>query len=166
LAFQGDEIDTNYLLKECPLLKSVYLEALRLSKTDHSYRTVDRNIEVNGVLLRQGTNAILSVSELHRDESVFGSKASEFNPTRFLEQPKLASSRSFKPYGGGTTLCPGRDFALRQTMYFMALWLHKYDARIVGSLSKPQLDEEWMAIGLCRPLAGTDYTIELSIRDS
>lgn len=116
------------------------------------------------MLLRKGSIAVLSTAELHRDEAVFGVKSDDFDATRFLKEPKLANNRSFKPFGSGTTFCPGREFALQETLVFVALLLHRYDVQISGSRTRPQMDQAWLAVGLSRPVSGTDLTVEIGLR--
>lgn len=163
-AMHGEEVDSSYLLHQCPLLKSVYLETLRLTKMDHVYRRLEEDIQVDGITLRKGGTVILSVTELHRNEEAFGCDAADFAPTRFQDDPKLASSKSFRPLGSGSTYCPGREFAFQQTLLIVALMLHAFDMQVVGA-AKPQVDQILLTVGLSRPLPGTDVKVSLQPRN-
>jgi hypothetical protein len=52
------------------------------------------------------------------------------NPYRFAEDPKLYSSKSYRPFGGGNTLCPGRFLAKRTIAYAITALITKFDISI------------------------------------
>jgi hypothetical protein len=52
------------------------------------------------------------------------------DPDRFVRDSKLYSSRSYRPFGGGHSLCPGRFFAKRTIAYVLAAMVTKFDIRV------------------------------------
>lgn len=162
-AVQNDGLDINYLSSHCPHLLAVYHEALRCKKRDLAFRKVERDTKIGDKILRAGNFAIVPVCQLHDNEEVFGPDATEFCPDRFLKQPDLVSSPSFKPYGGGKTYCPGRFFAMQEIFGFVALLIHRFDIQLSTSRQTfPILDESMLTLGVSRPVPGSDVWVRLS----
>jgi cytochrome P450 len=85
----------------------------------------------------------------HRDPKIYGERVDEFVPDRFLQDfiktdssnmnaadgtfvgKKAPSIKSMKPFGGGTTLCPGRHFAGNESVAFIATALRRFDIQLV-----------------------------------
>lgn len=162
-AVQNDNLDLQYLANECPLLRSVYLEALRLRKRDLAFRKVERDTEIGGKLLRGGNFAIVPVCQLHENQDVFGSDASAFRPERFLKDQGLINNASFKPYGGGKTYCPGRFFAMQEIFGFVALAIHRFKIQLaLPGQFFPIPDESLLTLGVSRPVPGSDVLVVMS----
>ena len=162
-AVQDGNLDLQYLADKCPLLRSVYLEALRLRKRDLAFRKVEHDTEIGGKLFRGGNFAIVPVCQLHDNEDVFGSDAVTFRPERFLKQAHLTSSPAYRPYGGGKTYCPGRFFAMQEIFGFLALQIHRFDVQLASpGQSFPVPDESLLTLGISRPVPGSDIWITLS----
>jgi cytochrome P450 len=162
-AVQNDDLDLQYLASQCPLLRAVYFEALRLRKRDLAFRKVEYDTEIGGKLLRGGNFAIVPVCQLHDNEEVYGSDAKIFRPERWLKDQDLTSNQSFRPYGGGKTYCPGRFFAMQEIFGFVALLLHRFDIQLASpGQDFPVPDESMLTLGVSRPLPGSDVLIALS----
>lgn len=162
-AIQNDSLDIHYLSSHCSHLRAVYHEALRCKKRDLAFRKVERDTKIGEKLLRAGNFAIVPVCQLHENDEVFGQNAMEFCPERFLKQPDLVSSSSFKPYGGGKTYCPGRFFAMQEIFGFVALLIHRFDIQLATSRQTfPILDESMLTLGVSRPVPGSDVWVRLS----
>lgn len=65
-------------------------------------------IEVEGVKFRPGDNVEVPVDLLHTHPAYWQPRAAEFYPERFIEQPDLAKSWFYLPFGGGPRNCIGR----------------------------------------------------------
>ncbi|KAF2235506.1 cytochrome p450 [Viridothelium virens] len=157
------EIDMDYLAQSCPLLKSVYSEALRLRKRDLAFRKVESDTHIAGKVLRGGNFALVPVCQLHDDRSVFGSDANRFDPSRFEKNNQLTGCTSFKPYGGGKTYCPGRFFAMQEIFAFVAVMLNRYRVQLDFPVQEfPRPDESSLTLGVSRPLPGQDLRVNLT----
>lgn len=162
-AVRDGELDMQYLAEKCPILRSVYYEALRLRKRDLAFRKVEQDTEIGGKLLRGGNFAIVPVCQLHDNEDVFGSDASRFSPDRFLKRQDLTGSPSYRPYGGGKTYCPGRFFAMQEIFGFVALLIHRLDVQLASpGQCFPIPDEGLLTLGISRPVPGSDLWVTLS----
>jgi cytochrome P450 len=162
-AVQNDGLDLQYLANECPLLRSIYHEALRLTKRDLAFRKVEQDTEIGGKVLRGGNFAIVPVCQLHDNEDVFGSDARTFRSERFLKHQDLTNNQSFKPYGGGKTYCPGRFFAMQEIFGFVALAIHRFDIQLAFPAQRfPVPDESLLTLGVSRPVPGSDVLVTMS----
>ncbi|KAF5001554.1 hypothetical protein FDECE_10902 [Fusarium decemcellulare] len=122
-------------LKKLPLLNSVYLECLRLRSSVFVVRKLRTSIELDGYTLKEG-NLVLAPSYLaHSDPSVWSMPfhpPGEFWPERFIKPangnaPGGISAGKFFPYGGGTAMCPGRNYAKQEILSAVVLFFAQFD---------------------------------------
>jgi cytochrome P450 len=74
--------------------------------------TNDGVVLSNGVSLPAGVNIVLDIFNLHRDESIWGPDANEFNPDRFSDN--IMQNRhpySYIPFSAGPKICLGYKYA-------------------------------------------------------
>ncbi|KAF7586369.1 hypothetical protein BBP40_009015, partial [Aspergillus hancockii] len=103
--------DLEYLHENCPHLDAMWNETIRLSAYSASVRFVTSDTIIGGKVLRKGNRLMIPYRQLHFDESTFGLEypVDEFRPERFRQKAKnLTRSDNWRPFGGGTTMCPGR----------------------------------------------------------
>ena len=130
-AFRSDgSLDGDYVYHFCPDLDGLWLEALRLSAALIALRTLTADILIGGKLLRKGNKLMVSARQLHFDKIVFGEDCDQFDPRRFVRQSHLQRSASFRPFGGGPTLCPGQFLAKYMVLTFIALVFHRYNREV------------------------------------
>jgi cholesterol 7alpha-monooxygenase len=155
-------IDMAYLAQSCPVLRSVYSEALRLRKRDLAFRQVETDTFIGGKVLTGGNLALVPMCQLHDDRLVFGEDANCFDARRFQKNGSLSTCTSYKPYGGGKTYCPGRFFAMVEIFGFVAVLLNKYQIKLESSDQPfPRPDESSLTLGVSRPLPGEDLKVVL-----
>ena len=66
---------------------------------------------LQGYQIPKGWNVIYSICDTHDVADVFPNKE-EFQPERFMAKPSENSSRfSYIPFGGGSRMCVGKEFA-------------------------------------------------------
>jgi cytochrome P450 len=95
--------------------------------------------------LKKGSIVTMPSSLTHRSPQLFD-KPEEFHIKRFLPvelggegaDPK----KGVRPFGGGASYCPGRVFAEKQVMGFLAVVIGRYEIRIVEGeeVVHPNLD--------------------------
>lgn len=165
-AFINGTLDMQTLLKNSPVLDSVYNEVLRLVNGAISARKVIAPTEIGGKMLSKGSSILIPYRQLHFDTGVFGQDADYFNPGRFLNNKGLLHNPSFRPYGGGATYCPGRVLAAQEIYGFVALLLHRFKVEVAPNESSifppfPQLDDSVPALGITGPKKGMDVFVSL-----
>ena len=174
-AIRGDNIDIGYLTNNCPRLRGVYYETMRITKRDIAIRKVACDTPMGGKILRAGNSVIVPICQLHDNESAFGRDHHTFDSQRFLKAPDLASVPNYKPFGGGRTYCPGRYFAIPEIFAFVALLLHRWDIELeprglhgekVFSDQQPfpRMDDSTLTMGVSRPLPEDKVWVRLSIK--
>ena len=141
-------LDHDSLCNSCPRLNGIWLEVLRLSAASSTMRFITEDTTIGGKVLRRGNKVMISARQLHFDHAVFGNDVSQFDSTRFLCKSSLQRSSSFRPFGGGATLCPGRFLAKEMIMMFIAIFLHRFDVELAMPQRFPKLEETKPTIGI------------------
>ncbi|RDL35113.1 Cytochrome P450 [Venustampulla echinocandica] len=126
------------LSRNCPLLKSTYFEALRMSDQPWSVRQVGQDVVISGdkkaddpatYLLKKGEYVTIP-HDLHMKDPKYFKYPEEFDPERFLVTKEdgsvEANMGTIRPYGGGPSWCKGRIIAerecLAQVAGILAFW--------------------------------------------
>ena len=163
----NDHPNVSYLTSQCPKLEAVFLEILRLKMSSSLMRYVTEPTMVGGKLLQKGNNVMVPYRQLHIDEDAWGSNASQFDSERFLRDKSLSRSPSYKPFGGGQHLCPGRFIARHAVFTFVALSLSRFDISLdttMGCQRFPRADESKPGLGCLAPLPEDGVTLRLRDR--
>ncbi|MCJ1471274.1 hypothetical protein MMC07_009922, partial [Pseudocyphellaria aurata] len=185
---QDTDVDMPYLLNRCPHLEALYHEVLRYASSGASLRSVIAPTVVgNSKVLPVGTKVLGSYQQLHYDESVFGDDTQEFKVDRFLrpENAGLTKGKSFRPFGGGPTYCPGRFVAKQEVFVFVAAVLARFDISMATTAPEhangpkkgggeergtesgqtfPRIDRAMPFGGVMPPIEGDDMILHLTPR--
>ncbi|PIA91978.1 Cholesterol 7-alpha-monooxygenase [Cercospora beticola] len=127
---QITKIDVDRLCDSCPLLKSVYVETLRLDTAPWSFKAVNQDFILQSrekgaepLLLRKG-EYVHAAHDLHNTDPNYWNDPMTFKPDRHIKKDSDGKSTadlgSIRPYGGGASMCKGRAFALKEAMTFTA----------------------------------------------
>lgn len=125
-------IDLGFVLGSCPVLMSTWQEVFRFHGMANSVRVVSENhMLADQYLLKKGGLVMMSARAQHINPEVWGADVLDFNHRRFLKGDKKRSidPAAFRAFGGGTTLCPGRHFAMSEIMLLAAMVLVRFDVR-------------------------------------
>ena len=122
-------LDITDLKSRCPLLLSAFQEVLRHKSTTWSSRIVLRDTLLDGQhLLKKNSVVIAPGPVIHSDPQVWGPDVADFRYKRFLlapnQKPMAANLRAF---GGGSTMCPGRNIATTEILAVVAILLMGFD---------------------------------------
>ncbi|KAI0186879.1 cytochrome P450 [Xylaria flabelliformis] len=176
-AVKSGQLDESYLAEKCPLLESLISEVLRLTVATALVRDIVAPTHIGGKTLQPGNKVLISYRQLHTNYSVWGTDPLSLVSTRFVDDPKLHSSKSYRPFGGGHTLCPGRFLAKRSLGYAIVAILARFEVNVdvdmtrkaVGGKSKggiesinfPKLDASKPSPGASLPVKGQDVYVVL-----
>ncbi|PWI72855.1 hypothetical protein PCL_09870 [Purpureocillium lilacinum] len=175
-AVKDGQVDEAYLAENCPLLESLLSEVLRLTVATALVRDVVAPTHIRGKTLQPGSKILVPYRQLHQNRSVWGDDPLTLSPARFVVEPKLTSSKSYRPFGGGHTLCPGRFLAKRAMGYAIAALVTKFELsldvemtrRAVGGSGKsvrfPRMDSTKPSPGASLPHRGEDVFLLLKER--
>ena len=167
-----DTPNVNYLIDHCPRLEAVFLEVLRLKMSSSLMRHITAPTIIGDKILQKGHNVMVPYRQLHFDRDVWGDNVSEFDPDRFLSGKHLSRSLSFRPFGGGQHLCPGRFLARQAVFTFVAVALSRFHISLDTATSQdgkggqrfPRADESKPALGALAPISGDKVVLRLNPR--
>ncbi|KAF2136434.1 uncharacterized protein K452DRAFT_237538 [Aplosporella prunicola CBS 121167] len=165
-AFKDGRLDSSYLANECPLLDSVWSEVLRLVNGAMSVRKVVTSTKVSGKILESGNTVMIPFRQLHYNTNVWGSACFDFDPERFIREPKLQSHPSYRPFGGGISYCPGKSLAKSEVCGFVASLLQRFDISLFTRPGEPpqvfpKLDDTRPSTGTTGPMDDMDLVFDL-----
>lgn len=123
-------IDANGLVKSCPLLKACFHECVRLHSTPTSVRSITKTFEATSPtsdsshILEAGKFVAAPLHLHHHDPSIFESPYI-FQPSRFLPDntkriKDTTMADKLKPWGIGSSACPGRAYAEKEVLAYVA----------------------------------------------
>ncbi|KAI1116626.1 cytochrome P450 [Nemania sp. NC0429] len=161
--------DIKSLCANSPHLESVLNETLRIKNSAGALRVVVEETQVGTKTLQAGNAILIPFRQLHSNRNVWGPSVDEFDPYRFLKRRSLARHPSFRPFGGGGTLCPGRTLAKEQVFGFIAILLHRFDVKLAAGPETqqqqqpfPRLNDLAPSLGIGRPVKGMDVMVYLA----
>ncbi|XP_047983334.1 ferruginol synthase 1-like [Salvia hispanica] len=116
-----------------PYLQAVVKESLRLHPPGPLLlpRKAGSDQVVNGYLIPKGSQVLINVWAMGRDESIW-KNANTFEPERFLDQKTDFKGQDYEliPFGSGRRLCPGLPLANRILHTVTATLVHNFDWKL------------------------------------
>ena len=129
----GRDLSVQPTIKEVNKLtyiQQILSESLRLWPTAPAISVYPYKDEVIGgkYKLKEKTFTTILSLMLHRDKSVWGENAEEFDPENF-SQEAIASRpiNAYKPFGNGQRACIGRQFAMQEAVLVIAMILQRFE---------------------------------------
>ena len=154
-----------HIVTQRPRLEAVYLESLRLMESSGSARNVIADT-IGTKRIRAASKLLIPYRQLHLDPRAFGPSAASFDPDRFHIDQTAARSPSFRPFGGGVTLCRGRFLARQEVLAFVATVIGRFEVGVVrvvgigkGGLPRPETRNPPM--GMMMPVEGQDVMMKV-----
>ncbi|KAI9640837.1 hypothetical protein NHQ30_010678 [Ciborinia camelliae] len=158
----GETVDLQYLTEKCPRLEAFFNEILRVYSAGALAREVVAPTFFGGKMLQTGTKLMIPYRQLHLDEAVWGPSTHDFDPERFLRDKSLTRNQSFRPFGGGHSLCPGRFLARKAIYTIVTLLFCRYDVALdtdAANQKFPLLDDTTAGLGTMAPMPGADVKL-------
>lgn len=143
-------------IKDVPFLASVLQESLRYRGSGSGVRmAMEDTLLDNRYLLKKDSYVIIPNHEMHFNENAWSGTVKDFDPQRFVKtNPQKIHSGSFRGFGGGVNLCPGRLFAMREIMALVAMFALRFDMKpAAGPWVDPQQDVGNMTLAIAPPKA-------------
>ncbi|KAE8808896.1 Cytochrome P450 71C2 [Hordeum vulgare] len=135
-------------LENMSYLKAVVKETLRLHPPAPllvPHLSMAECDDVNGYLVPARTRAIINAWALCRDTELWGEKAEEFRPERFMDGAKATvdfKGRDFQflPFGAGRRMCPGMGFGLATVEVMLANLVYCFDWELPDGMKEEDVD--------------------------
>ncbi|XP_043545259.1 cytochrome P450 7A1-like [Chiloscyllium plagiosum] len=159
-------IFTREQLDSMTAMGSLINESLRLSSASIMLRvaTEDFVLTLDGgakLAIRKGDQIGLYPQQLHFDPDIYEDPL-VFKYDRFMDENGREKTTFYKngrklkyylmPFGSGTSMCPGRYFAINEIKQFLALLLCYYDMELLdASAPIPLLDNSRVGFGILQP---------------
>ena len=96
LAYVDSKINVPCLVESCPRLEAVYYKTLRVVNGALSGRKIVASTPMGNKILEKSNTLLISFRHLHYNTDVLGKDPAAFQPERFLRDPGLKTSASFK----------------------------------------------------------------------
>jgi cytochrome P450 / NADPH-cytochrome P450 reductase len=116
---------------ELTYVRQVLDEVLRLWPTASGFRRHAREDTVIGdgrYAIPQDLAMMVFSPMLHRDKSIWGEDAEEFNPDHTTpERMSTIPPNAYKPFGTGQRACIGRQFALQEATLVLGMLLQRFE---------------------------------------
>jgi cholesterol 7alpha-monooxygenase len=180
----GDSLDEKLLAERCPALDSLFNETLRSTVTSGLGRVVTAPTTIGDKVLQPGRTVMVRLvghfkppyayadlmiqipfRELHYNSEAWGPSVTQFNAQRFETEPKLLRNPNFRPWGGGSTMCPGRFLAKRLVYAFIGVLLSRYEVHLdESSASFPKGDSTKPSPGVTPLAEGEDVLLRIVSR--
>lgn len=124
-------LDLSRVKSSCPTLVALLNETLRFHGSVINIKEVQHDTTLAGqYLLKKKAIVMIPGQSVHHDQRVWGPAAGVFDHQRLLQaeaSKKLSSTSSFRPFGAGATMCPGRNFSTNVMLGFAAMLALQYD---------------------------------------
>ncbi|KAL4860340.1 cytochrome P450 [Aspergillus spectabilis] len=124
--------------KGCPVLVATYQEALRLySSSARAYQVMEDFMLTDDCLLKKNSIITIPAETIHRNPENWGPDALEFNVDRWFKSDRTLNSSAWVPFGGGSSICPGRFFVFDMILSTVIVVLYSYDLSAPGIIHPP-----------------------------
>jgi cytochrome P450/NADPH-cytochrome P450 reductase len=110
-------------------VRAVLSEALRLWPTAPAFSLSPYKDEIvaGKYPLKKGSYITVLLPMLHRDASIWGENAEEFNPDNFSREAEAnRPTYAYKPFGNGQRACIGRQFAMQEAVLVVGMILQRF----------------------------------------
>ncbi|KAH7127206.1 cytochrome P450 [Dendryphion nanum] len=126
------------LRSKCPILHSTLQETFRVHSSVQSAKTVTQDTSVDGYVFKKGGIVMIPGPVLHKNATIWGEDAENFNHQRFSAAastprtkndvtPSSIGTSTFRPFGSGATMCPGRHFSMNVILSIAAMMILQFD---------------------------------------
>ncbi|RFU81685.1 cytochrome p450 [Trichoderma arundinaceum] len=153
----SDSLSIGVVKETCTTLSAVYRESLRVGSENFSVRMIKEDTMLaDRYFLKKGAVVQISGGAIHANSTIWGQDVDKFNPDRFLKEKGKGDGfhpAAFRGFGGGKTLCPGRDFATNEILMFVAMIVHGVDllAPGGGSITVPEKNDRVLPVHILEP---------------
>ncbi|MEQ2312482.1 hypothetical protein AMECASPLE_031484 [Ameca splendens] len=171
--------DKDVMLSKEQLDKLIFLESsinesLRLSSASMNIRVAQEDFSLRldndrSVGVRKGDIVALYPQSLHLDPEIYEDPQT-FRFDRFVQDNREKTDFSktgqklryyLMPFGSGSSMCPGRYFAINEIKQFVCLLLLYFDLQLDDAQNRPNLDSRRAGLGILMPSSDVRFCYRL-----
>ncbi|XP_074543961.1 cytochrome P450 7B1 [Halichoeres trimaculatus] len=155
-------------------LESAINESLRLSSASMNIRVVQEDFSLRldaqcSVAVRKGDFIALYPQSMHMDPEIYDDPQT-FQLDRYLQDGRektdfYKDGQKLKyylmPFGSGSSMCPGRYFAMNEIKQFLCLMLLYFDLQLEAGQSRATLDSSRAGMGILLPAGDVRFRYRL-----
>ncbi|TMS09462.1 25-hydroxycholesterol 7-alpha-hydroxylase [Larimichthys crocea] len=155
-------------------LESAINESLRLSSASINIRVAQEDFSLRldserSVAVRKGDIIALYPQSLHMDPEIY-EEPQTFRFDRFIQDGRektdfYKDGQKLKyylmPFGSGSTMCPGRYFAINEIKQFLCLLLLYFDLQLEDGATKTTADSSRAGLGILQPTTDVRFRYRL-----
>ncbi|XP_026169517.1 cytochrome P450 7B1 isoform X2 [Mastacembelus armatus] len=170
VTFSRDQLD------KLPYLESAINESLRLSSASTNIRVAQEDFSLRlhaegSVAVRKGDIIALYPQSMHLDPEIY-EEPQTFRFDRFMQDGKEKTDfykggqrlrYYLMPFGSGSTMCPGRYFAINEIKQFLCLLLLYFDLELEEGQTRATVDNSRAGLGVLLP--ATDIRFRYRLRN-
>ncbi|XP_075995842.1 cytochrome P450 7B1 isoform X2 [Genypterus blacodes] len=145
-------------------LESAIRESLRLSSASMNIRVAQEDFALRldgrpSVSIRKGDIIALYPQSIHMDPDIY-QEPQTFRFDRFVQDSRVRTDfykdgqklrYYLMPFGSGSSMCPGRHFAINEIKQFLCLLLLHFDLQLVQGQTQVGLDFSRAGLGILLP---------------
>ena len=150
----------------CPIMMAVFHESMRFHSTVMSAKTVKHDlIFADTYLLKAGSTLVIPGPVVHSDANLWGATVDSFDHHRFMDIKRHTPTSSFRPFGSGSSMCPGRHFSTNVILSLAVMIVLQFDVSPTDTeglwiLPTTEFADLWNAM----PKPDHDVSVELTSR--
>ena len=100
--------------------------------------------EITGYYFPAGSIVGANAWVIHRNETIFGADAAQFNPDRWLDPGRAADMDKYMfSFGGGSRTCIGRNFAMAAMSKLVPEFLRRFEVELANPKEELKFDNHW-----------------------
>lgn len=124
-------VDLSGVKDQCLTLIAMWHETLRYHSTVINIKKVHHDSTLaSQYYLKKGAIIMIPGTAVHHDANIWGQSAPDFDHKRFFAadaSKKLSNTTAYRPFGAGSTMCPGRHFSTNTILSLVAMVLLQFD---------------------------------------
>ncbi|XP_023282637.1 cholesterol 7-alpha-monooxygenase-like isoform X2 [Seriola lalandi dorsalis] len=154
--------------------ESAISESLRLSSASMNIRVAQENFDLRldserSVAVRKGDIIALYPQSMHLDPDIY-EEPQTFQFDRYMQDGRertdfYKNNQKLKhylmPFGSGSSMCPGRFFAINEIKQFLCLLLLYFDVQVEDGQTRATLDSNRAGLGILQPTTDVRFRYRL-----
>jgi cytochrome P450 len=124
-------VNLSSVKNNCPTLVAMLNETLRYHSTVINIKQVQHDTTLNGQYhLKENGIIMIPGQSIHHNKGIWGPSSHTFDHHRFLtseSKKHLSSTSAFRPFGAGTTMCPGRNFSTNVILSLVVMVILRFN---------------------------------------